>query len=1210
MNSAGVSHQARGGDRIPARATGPRRSIVGHAAPGLEPPAASDPLGFVAAPVSDQTVSSRLRVAAPGTAPLSEQLTVDLHRPPPALHPTAASPGSGASLQQEPQLRRETRQPRDWALTPHQGVFGALGPGRPSLWAVLTETGAGPATDLEEEAERLAPEVAKGTLDTTGVRVRHGPDSALLTAARGADAVTVGTDVHLAPDHPPLTSQAGRLLLAHELVHVWQQTSGRAPYGRHQARETKKTDTVKTFEVRVDREMGPDELLREFVKQYYRLNRPADIDRVVARWHWIRSRSATAADRDRRYVVLEIHNDPAESEVAALSDADRNALNAETDRRFFEETGLPSDTRLGAGPEDSEQRARWRGVRANLLAEHEQARALRDLPGDIKKILFAGGRTLRPDEYSAALEIADRLGRLSPMDRVTYLGRINASTDELTDLAEALSRFERHLRMRAWDEEAFEEASVPLEGMGELYRLYKAKEKAKRTETLASFADSAEFLAEARQERGEADQKFAEALSRSRFSTEADFLAAIDAFLHRFRTQAVNLAKDVLASYDHLLYVARLKYSDPEAAEKLVADIAALGAAADYRAAREAEAHAELASMPVYDHKPGGPRLYPGNPVALRAEAKEFRASGSAKVVAASDNEPIIDPAVLGRKTDREHLAAATPAEARAHLLQVIADRLTDAADVRGELTEDPDRVYSQESLIQATMEQYGIDTGSVYGEIIADHITKIRDDHIFSQVVLGIIGLVLAVLVPGGGWLAAAAMVAGAGIGAYQALDALAEYNKSQSEYALGFISEEPSLFWVGVAVAGAAFELGLTAGQLFKLAAPALLKLQRPLIAFAEATGPDVAVRLRTLKQQIDAVEGMEEQLRAALKAQAERQSLIKLMAPVGLRSALTPIGVLVEPAYRVLAYLIRRGVRTFTAVRKEKELIAALEKVTGVEGAGLPQLRIAFSRVQEAVRIGEKTGMDEATLLRYVDRIAAEHNATDDAFKVITKEMRSWRAPTAEQRQAELRLNQAHEQLLSLRQTEFELETQLAAMKADRLPRSQVRATDEELKEIKELRRRASENFERAMEFAQKVAVDPKLLMRRAFDNSAERAAVLAGAKNTDQVGQITGGSGLRLSSGTVEVDHIVSLQRMSEMEGFGKLTWHERRVLAVRSDNLVAMDALANRSKSAHSWSRWPEAAAFYDQTTIIAMRARDADLTARIQEWILTQVQGR
>ena len=1114
----------------------------------------------------------------------------------------------------------------------------ARAPGRrPPLGTVPLEaaTPQGRSGDHEEEAERLARLLVAaplvGLLDAGGVRVQHGPRSAVLAAAYGADAVTIGREVHLAAGHPPLGSPAGRLLVAHELVHAWQQTTGRAAYGVPQARaRRRKARTGSRFTVAVDREMGPEELLRTFVRQYYRLERPQDVERVAARSHWTpQPRSATAADAHRGHVSITVYQDPADRDVAALSKADRDAVNAEADRRFFEETGLPPETRLGGSPADAELRARWRGVRANLLAEQAQVRELRALPEDIQKILFAGGRTLTPDEYGPALELAARFARLSPADRARYLATVDASSADLADLEASLQHFELSLRMREWDEEAYDEAAAPLFGMEDLYTLWKEKRHA---ETMATYGPALEAASTVSlstagltgdpghwlRERDDAERRFRAALARSPFKTEAELVAAVNGFLRRFRTQTVNLAMDVLAGYDHQLYVARLKFRDTDAAQRLVQAIASTGAAVDYAAAKEAESTAYLASQPLYDDLPGrGQRLYPGDPVALRAEATSLRGTASAKVVAASDHEPIVDPTGIGRKTDRERLAGATPEEARSYLLEVIDDRLKDAARVRAELEEDPERVFSQSALVQASLQQQSIDADSIYGTIVADHLEEIRDAHLFSAIVIGLIALILAALVPVGGWVAAAALVANAGISTWQAIDALAEYNRGESEYALGFISDEPSLFWVGVAVVGAAFDLGMTAAQLFKAAAPALLRLRKPLTEFALAEDAETAAsRLKALNEQIDAALDLQKEVRDALKAHAAAELAMREALTGGgkLRAAVTPL----DPVFEALYFFARKSGASVTALRKEKQLIAAFTRITGLEGAGLQELTTAFQRVRKAIRAGERVGMDEATLLTYVDRLAGEHAAGEDVFAATLKEMRGWRPPTLEQVQAGTRLTQAHQDLYALRSEKASLEGELTARRAGRLPGSRERMDEiserlEELTGASEKRgvppRRgeideAVSRFDEAMRLAEQAKLDPKLLMRSAFAASPERQAVLDAAHGVDQVGGL-----LKPPSG-VHPDHIVSLQRITEMEGFDKLRLAERRTLAVRADNLVAMDTKANLSKGGRSWAMWDQAGTFYPASTIEHMKTLEADLYGQVQEWILKRVAGR
>jgi len=1084
--------------------------------------------------------------------------------------------------------------------------------------------------DQEEEADRQADEMPTAPLDLDSVRVHRDAASALTADSLDAEAFTIGSDIHLGRDAPALTSPEGRRLLGHELVHVRQQAAGAVPHGVPQLKGRKpKQRKAESFRIMVDHAMGPDELLRTFVAQYYRITDIHELDRVVARWHWTpKPRSARDKDVDQGYVQVTVY-DTARTEFDALAAKDKEAINTETDRRFYAETKLDPNIKLTAGPEDTELAARWRGIRANLLAEQAQARTLLALPDDIKKILFAGGRQIKPEEYEQALTLAERLGRLSKSERAQYLAQVNASTDDLNTLSKSIEGFERAQRMREFDAEQIDAAAAALFGLEELYDLYKAKQEADQLAVIAPYIGATVMLTSpaafarttdyaAAQEA--ADKKFREAVARSKFRTIEAFEAALVNYQRRFRTAAVNLALDVLAGYDHLLYVAKLKFRDTDAAGKLVTAIAGSNAAAGFRAAENKEAAASLAEMRVADDLPGrSMRLYPGDPFQLRAEGKALRASAEEAVVEASGHEPLIDPKIMGRGTSLEKLARLSAAEARDYLLEVIDDRLHDTARARAEFYQDPERIFSLPDLVLATMENQQIEERTIYARIIRDHISDIRSAHIFSAIVLGIIALVLAVLVPGGGWLAAAALVANATISSVQAIQAIDEYRRQSRDYRLNFITDEPSLLWVGVAVAAAALDLGLTAAQLLKASAKGLAELEGPLREFAAAKDVETAAaRLEQLTARIDAATGLEEELKTALKARAAAElgftrALGKTMS---LKAGVDP-----TPLFEALYYSVKKGANTITKLRKEAQLMAVLGDITKLPAGSLEELTLAFQRVRKVISIAERRGMDEATILKYVDRLAAERAGGEGAFEVLTHEMGAWRPMTPQQAKADAALAAAHGELLDRRKMLQELESELEAR--PKLPDGKpdverMREIEEDLRwlkgETKQTRTgshrvpgaidEAKKAFENAMRLAEQARLDPKILMRRAFAASPERTAVLDAAKGVDQVG------GLLSPASGIHPDHIVSLQRMTELEGFEKLTLLEREHLATLEKNLVAMDAAANLSKGERSWSLWKQASFFYPTETIERMAAREAGLLTEIQDWIKGVVAGR
>ena len=69
-------------------------------------------------------------------------------------------------------------------------------------------------------------------------------------------------------------------------------------------------------------------------------------------------------------------------------------------------------------------------------------------------------------------------------------------------------------------------------------------------------------------------------LKRQGFKSVADYEAVIESYRVSFRTQAVNLALDLLARYEHLLFEERTKLEQGNLAASIAQGIAASGAAA------------------------------------------------------------------------------------------------------------------------------------------------------------------------------------------------------------------------------------------------------------------------------------------------------------------------------------------------------------------------------------------------------------------------------------------------------------------------------------------------------------------------------------------------------------------------------------------------------------------------------------------------------
>lgn len=1075
--------------------------------------------------------------------------------------------------------------------------------------------------------------------DLTDVRLHAGPAASESARALGARAYTSGTRIVLGEGHGAPDTQAGQRLVAHELAHVRQQADGQAR-GRLQAKPATPATPGKLrarkFWVKLDHPMGPDALLREFVRQYYGETDERKVQKKLAIWRWTsgKGRSATQADAAKGGLVLNV-TDYAQSQMAAMSEEQRKKLNEDTDKRFWAETGYKPGDRLGSSAEDQEMARRWLSVRTDILLEQEQARAIHALPDDIKKILFSGGRQVTAEEYDNVLRLADKLNQLTPAERRDYLGKVTAGTEDWSELDRSIDRYIVMRRAREHEEEKTDAAAAELFGLEGLYRLYRQKQSAELRATRHREGrghNPLDGLA------SEARQAFTTALRENGFASEREFTDAIEAYRLRFREEALHIAMELLSRFDNMLYLQRRKLQEPGFAAGMAQGIAATGAKATYEKAAEQKSVGR--SLRLGSEGAMKEPAIARQASAFEAEGRSLHAKAEADVVKGSGNNPLIDPAALGRDVDREKLAGLDAAGTQRFLEEVIAERQGEVNKARHEFHEDPERVFDLPSLVAATKEAQGIGKDSIYDWIVNDHIEAERDRHLLSAIAKALLALLLAVLVPVGGWVAAGALIGGTLLSGYEALQAVKEYRAQTRDYHLQFIEDEPSLLWVGVAIAAAALDVGMLVGAAMKMSAAGLKQLEGPLKELAAATDAETAAaRLSALEARIDAandlvkvegVAGAEELAKAEELAAALKRTLkAHARAEIGFNRALgkamgglSSVGALaLESLPRALYWGIRKGVNTITKLGREAKIAELLGDAAKMRPAAREELKVLLDRVKKIVKAGEKK-MDEETLLRYVDRIGDEWRGGEGAFENILDDVKAWRKPTAEQLRAKAGLEAAHENLTSLRRTREELEAELRA--GPKLPdgspdlervaelRENLKGLSAEVKNpvtgLKESVpgrdiRMAEHAFAEAEAAAEAAKLDPKDLMRRAFNASTEREDVIKGV-TMDRIG------GLKTKPTKPTVDHIVSIKEMSEMDGFAKLTRAERKALAIRKDNLIVMDAAANSSKGERGWAVWPQASHFYDDAAREAMLPRAAQLRKTIQDWITDKAKGR
>jgi len=995
------------------------------------------------------------------------------------------------------------------------------------------------------------------------------------------------------------------------------------------------------YRLKVTRPLSTSEFKDEFLRQYYGATTEAEIASKRGLWT-DPQRGTTDAEVKQSFAFVNLTLDN-QTDLDELSEDEKKAVNDETDRRFYEKTGIKPGTKIKAG--DKKMADLWLGTRNAVLTEDKQRKQLAALPADIKAIMFAGGpdaETMGPEDYTQAQRIAAKLANLPPELRKDYQERINASTSSLDALEASVDKYLEFRGEREKQDEKHEAAAKVLLGAEDLYSIYRSYKSLKQTAAMqkamkgaAKDKGAAQDAIDYVQDRiAETEKKLDAALKANNFDSLAAFEAALDAYRFAFRTQAMNLALDVLARYEHTLFEERKKLSQG-GATAIAQGVAGSRAKELYATARAKESQASTVRFGIDPMEKGPNKARQYRAISqLESEAKSARASAEAEVIKGSGDDTI----VAERGVDREKIAGLDAAGVQSYLLSVIAKREADIATARAEFKEQPNRVFKLPDLVGATKKLEGIEKGTIYNSIVDDYIADEEAKHLLSAIAIGIVAIALAVLVPGGGWVAAAALVGSAGISTYQAYVAYNEYVEQSRDYRLHFIQNEPSLIWVGIAIAAAALDIGVAASAVWKASAPALKALEGPMMQFAK--DGDAAALLA----KIEAAEGLDVKVKAAMArelklAEAEEAAVTAFTKENSGR--LNSLGIL-DPAlakssFRALYYGVRRGVNTFAKLRADAKLMKLMTEVTGVTGASRKELEVAFEEVKTLVKAGQARTMDDATLLNYVDNWAINRSIPGYGERLL-EEMKIWKPLTAEQQKALGALEQTKSAVAGLYAEKNELlaerETLLVQQKnkatASEETRERLLEINQRLGELDPsftqatVRKRVTvyengqpvEKFidepikhppgeitraEGALAQAEKEAAAAQLTLydrlRAAAPSVAAREKALKGIV-ADQVGALK-----TAPTGKLQADHIVPVREIVEMDGFAELTWKQQKAIVDMKQNLIAMDSAANASKGDRSWRAWQYASRFYEQSSIDKMLAEEARVRRLIRDAI-------
>jgi hypothetical protein len=840
--------------------------------------------------------------------------------------------------------------------------------------------------DSRVGAGRPLPDAARVRMESAfGVGFRHvgvhdDEHAADLNRRLHARAFTFGREIFFGRGAFAPETAAGRRLLAHELAHVVQQRGAAAGPVRREPQPPSPPQLGVRFNITVDEPVSGAEFFVRAVMQYTGVGHDEAEQKVKDKkfaCHHPVCQTGVTPDLVGKPIAVQIAigaftaNEKKalaerNAQVAALPAPERDALNEEADRRFWQQTEYSRGRPLGTGRAEEGLRQLWLRTREGVLRDRE---AVDQLAPSIREFLTAsGGRKIRPEEYRTVLRVAKKVESFSADDWALYERRVSASTDDYEKLERSIDTFEAQQEVELGTRNRIRDK----EGLYQQVQHFKATEQVMMTPpTTARGAAPSPIVYPQFRARYETEQaSVLAALKAAGFNSIAEFDAAIADFVDLFRKRAREIAMLVLRESEKAVRVERRRY------EQAAENASLFSALAPTRSALTAVSTAMRAMMPTPAQlKTDSIQSTPQQQAALGrfGEASRQVTVERAKV---AETHPILKDPKLG-----DYALDVASADELGNVLREDADdRLADIDKTRANALASPDFVLQLDRVTAITRQELGVTKDSIYDLAIHDHEQQLAADHLAVGIAVGVLALGLGLLTFGGGTVAVLGAGAGLGLSVYQAGEEIEKYSSAEAaahtsfDKALAASSDEPSALWVAVSLIAAGLDGAvLTAAVRSATPAAKVLAATRDVAAFeaelAKATELSAALR-RSLARNAAAEVQFQAAADEAGKAFVELGSRINSIGslPTELLSKVT------KAAY----YAIKKGITDFDVFLRELKVqkfakhipfdSLTTEQVAALRNAfkaGGEQLAADLAKPTLSLRVAYKSGAKTLTI-----------------------------------------------------------------------------------------------------------------------------------------------------------------------------------------------------------------------------------------------------
>lgn len=558
-------------------------------------------------------------------------------------------------------------------------------------------------------------------------------------------------------------------------------------------------------------------------------------------------------------------------------------------------------------------------------------------------------------DYIQNTRILDLLKQLSEEEMADYKSKVSQETNDLTAIEESLKAYikERDKNLKNRDE--LETVKTKLYGLEKLYDQYI---KYLGISTTTNIGSIKEPIIVENPMHSFAEKDLTEAMKDNGFAGIKEFEDYIRRYESAFETETVRIGVEMLKHYKHTLYQEEKKLNDTVFLDRLSQSIIKSGAKENY----ETGTSIKSSSKKVLEH-------------GISYTDQQEYSLGQSKINNANKSISLLSsqtPLVNDPDFDKEEFAEiSNKTDLKAFLNEYITSQNEKVDNVINNITENPEHIYELDNLFKASYEKQHIEKGSIYDRIITAKYDRLKGLEILLAICQGIFALALIVVT----WGAATPVVIAGGalslaVSIDVAYDTIKEYKDNKEFHDVGLLSDDPSLVWVVVAIAGVALDAA---------ALGAVLKSAKPIAAAGKAfnEAEDATNAIAKLESDLAKIEGLEERVQQNIVRQAKIQAQEKKILDGFVKARQLTYATIpgLPQAGELLAravFAIRKGIVTFDSFIAELKLAKVIKE----------------TRLNPEELLAVKNAFEEARTLAKDEKLVAELEkaiAENDVAKV---------------------------------------------------------------------------------------------------------------------------------------------------------------------------------------------------------------------------------